>query len=102
MFIHLTPGTKYCTLGETTQDAQGRVYLKVYITARPVEGEANKMLRAWLADTLGVAKSQVNIVQGLQSRHKQVTIDVLPEFCAQRLVAQPHQQPDLFTLIHSQ
>jgi len=96
VFIHLTPGAKRCALGETTQDAQGREYLKVYITARPVEGEANKMLREWLADTLGIAKSRVEIVQGLQSRHKQVLVHLPPAVCSQTLVALPHQQPDLF------
>jgi uncharacterized protein (TIGR00251 family) len=96
VYIHLTPGAKRCALGETTQDAQGRVYLKVYITARPVEGEANKMLRAWLADTLGVAKSRVNIVQGLQSRHKQVVVGLQADEVAVKLPAVPSQQMGLF------
>lgn len=96
VFVHLTPGAKRCALGEAVLDAQGRTYLKVYITARPVEGEANRMLREWLAETLGIAKSRVEIVQGLQSRHKQVTLPLEAQVVAAKLVPLPPAQPQLF------
>lgn len=48
--------------------------LKVRITAPPVEGEANKMCTAFLAKTLGLPKSSLEIVAGHTGRSKQVLI----------------------------
>lgn len=49
--------------------------LKVAITAPPVDGKANAYLTKFLAKQFKVPKSQVQIVKGLQSRHKQVHIE---------------------------
>ena len=43
---------------------------KVYLTAPPVEGKANKLLLKVLAEELGVKKSQIRIVRGANSRDK--------------------------------
>lgn len=48
--------------------------LKIRLTASPVEGRANKALIAFLADQLGVRKSQVEIVAGATSRRKMIHI----------------------------
>jgi len=48
--------------------------LKLRLTAPPVEGAANKMCLAFLADLLGVPKSSLEIVAGHSSRSKQVLI----------------------------
>jgi uncharacterized protein (TIGR00251 family) len=48
--------------------------LKVRLTAPPVEGRANEALVAFLAQRLGVRKSQVEIVAGTTSRRKMIRV----------------------------
>ena len=48
--------------------------LKVRLTAPPVEGAANEALVAFLAKSLQVRKSQVEIIQGRASRSKVVAV----------------------------
>jgi hypothetical protein len=48
--------------------------LKIKLTAPPVEGAANKMCMEFLAKSLKVRKSDVEIVRGKGSRTKQVLI----------------------------
>ncbi len=48
--------------------------LVVYLHARAHDGEANAALIKILATYFGVAKSQIEIVQGAKSRHKVVEI----------------------------
>lgn len=47
---------------------------RVQITAPPVDGKANAHLRRFLADTFGVAVSQVDLDAGALSRTKRVRI----------------------------
>ena len=47
---------------------------KVRLHARPVEGQANTALVAWLASTLGIAKTQVQWVRGQNARRKRLCI----------------------------
>jgi len=49
--------------------------LKVALTAPPVDGAANEALRKLLAKTLGVSKSDVEIVRGDRARIKLLRID---------------------------
>jgi len=48
--------------------------LKIRLTAPPVEGKANAHLLAFLADSFGVAKSQVKLESGELNRQKRVRI----------------------------
>jgi uncharacterized protein (TIGR00251 family) len=48
--------------------------LKVKLTAPPVEGAANRLCVAFLAKSLGVRKSDVEIIQGKRSRAKKVLV----------------------------
>ena len=48
--------------------------LKVAITAPPVDGKANSHLITFLAKQFRVPKSQVIVVKGETSRHKQIKI----------------------------
>jgi uncharacterized protein (TIGR00251 family) len=50
------------------------VSLKLRVAARPVEGEANKEVCAYLAKFFVVAKSAVTIVHGASGRNKIVRI----------------------------
>ncbi len=49
-------------------------YLKIKLTAPPVDGKANALLRRFLAKQLGLARSRVAIVQGETARRKQVRL----------------------------
>ena len=48
--------------------------LKIRLTAPPVEGAANKMCVEFLAETLKVKKSDVEIIRGQASRSKKVLV----------------------------
>jgi uncharacterized protein (TIGR00251 family) len=48
--------------------------LKIKITAPPVEGAANKMCVEFLAKTLKVKKSDVEIIRGQATRSKKVLV----------------------------
>jgi len=48
--------------------------VKIRLTAPPVEGAANKMCIGFLAKTLKVSKSDVEIVKGQKSRSKTVLV----------------------------
>jgi len=50
--------------------------LKIYLTAPPVDGKANKALIELLAEHFSVKKAQITITKGLQSRHKTINIDI--------------------------
>ncbi|MCX6344502.1 MAG: DUF167 domain-containing protein [Armatimonadetes bacterium] len=53
--------------------------LCVKITAPPVEGAANSAIVKFIADALGVRKSQVELVSGEKSREKSVRIEGLTQ-----------------------
>lgn len=60
--------------------------LGVKITAPPVDGAANKECIEYVADLLGVKKSQVSIISGQTSRDKALRIsDISIEEINQRL-----------------
>lgn len=48
--------------------------LKVQLAAPPVDGEANRALIEFLADTLGVRKADVTLVRGETGRRKTVRV----------------------------
>ena len=61
----------------STRNAIGEVregVLQIRLCAPPVEGKANAALLAFLAEVLGVRKSQVSLKMGEKSRHKVVTV----------------------------
>jgi len=52
----------------------GEGRFRVYLTAPPVEGKANKALIECLADHFGVKRRQVRIVLGQKNREKVVEV----------------------------
>ncbi len=60
--------------------------LKIRLTAPPVDGAANEALVKFLAETLCVAKSQVEIVSGQTSREKRIRITGISGETADRLL----------------
>jgi uncharacterized protein (TIGR00251 family) len=51
-----------------------REKLKIRISSPPVEGAANRECIAFLAQTLGVPKSEITLIKGGQSREKTFVI----------------------------
>ncbi len=49
-------------------------FLKIYLTAVPVQGKANKELIKLLAEKLGVSKSRIEIIKGEKSKEKVVKV----------------------------
>jgi len=60
--------------------------LKIRLTAPPVDGAANEALVKFLADTLSIPKSHVEIVSGHTSRDKIVRIHGISKAEAERLL----------------
>jgi uncharacterized protein (TIGR00251 family) len=60
--------------------------LKIRLTAPPVDGAANEALIKFLAETLVVSKSQVQIVTGHSSREKIIRINGISLQEAKRLL----------------
>jgi uncharacterized protein len=48
--------------------------VKIRLAAAPVEGQANKALIEFLAEVLDLAKSKIEIIGGLTSKNKLVTV----------------------------
>ena len=67
--IHLVPNAAH-THSEGVFDGA----LKVRLHARPIEGQANTALVAWLASTLGIAKGQIQWVRGQSARRKRLNV----------------------------
>jgi uncharacterized protein (TIGR00251 family) len=60
--------------------------LKVRVSAKPVEGAANKALVKFVAMTAGVAKSNIQIIRGESSREKDLRVHTDdPEAAARRI-----------------
>ena len=70
LLVKATPNARASEIVGWEEDPlHGRV-LRVRIAAPPVEGKANAAIRAFLADQLGVPKSQVILEKGDTSRLK--------------------------------
>ena len=50
--------------------------IKIYITASPEKGKANKEALEFLADYLGVKKSCLRIIKGKTSRNKTIVLEI--------------------------
>lgn len=65
--------------------------LRVRLAAPPVDGAANEALQRWLADEVGVPKSQVQLLRGASGRRKRVKLlaerRVLQDWLARMSVA---------------
>ena len=55
-------------------DENNLPFLKIYLTAVPVDGKANKELIKLLAEKLGVSKSRIEIIKGEKSKEKVVKV----------------------------
>lgn len=67
--VHVMPNAPQ-TLIQGLHDGALRVRLK----APPVDGKANLALQAWLAQTLGVPRTSVELIRGDTARRKQLRV----------------------------
>jgi uncharacterized protein (TIGR00251 family) len=59
---------------------------RLKITAPPVEGQANKTVREYLAKCLGIAKGKVEIIAGEKAKQKSVRIQGLDRKTIHRML----------------
>jgi len=69
LHIKVIPRASRTEVGEPMGDA-----LKIRLQAPPVEGKANKALIEFLAKTLDLPRSAVQILGGDMSRHKRILL----------------------------
>jgi uncharacterized protein (TIGR00251 family) len=62
--------------------------LLVRVAAPPDKGKANDELRACLAESLGISKSEVQLVSGATSRRKRVSVPCGTEAALRRLAGE--------------
>ena len=48
--------------------------LRIRLHAPPVDGKANQALLRWVADQLGIARSQLELVRGHTAKRKQLRV----------------------------
>ncbi len=68
--IHVIPNAS-----RTQADGEHDGALRVRLHAPPVDGKANLALVAWLAETLGLAKRDVELIRGQTSKRKQLRVN---------------------------
>jgi uncharacterized protein (TIGR00251 family) len=69
--------------------AQGDGSIKIRLTAPPVDGAANEALVKFLANELGVPRSQVEIVSGHTAKNKILRIDGVGRQDVDRVLNKP-------------
>ena len=67
--VKLTPKAKKNLVKQETNDL-----FRVYVTAPPVRGKANKAMAQLLASYFDISKSKISILSGEKKRHKIVKI----------------------------
>lgn len=55
-------------------DENNLPFLKIYLTAVPIQGKANKELIKLLSEKLGVSKSKIEIIKGEKNKEKIIEI----------------------------
>ncbi len=67
--IKVIPNAKKDRIGEKTNG-----FLKVYITAPPVDNKANKHLIKFLSKEYNINRSKINIIKGQRSQYKTILL----------------------------
>ena len=74
LYIKVTPNSSKNKIGEKIVDEKGQEYLKINVAAVPEDGKANDEVIKFLAKTLKISKSKIEILRGETSRMKVVRI----------------------------
>lgn len=82
--IRLTPNASREHIGGIVETPDGQA-LTARVTAIPEAGRANEALRKLLASSLGIAKSNVELIAGTKSRVKTFTVSGDPVALARTL-----------------
>jgi uncharacterized protein (TIGR00251 family) len=81
--VRVTPRMAKNEISEILNDGT----VKIRLTAPPVDGKANQTLIEYLADILGVKPAKIEIISGLTSRDKIVTVlDLTPEEVQEKIL----------------
>ena len=72
--VRLSPNSSCCRPNGTFTSPEGLTFLKMNIVSIPEKGKANRELIAWLAKTLNIAKSNIQIISGELDRYKKILI----------------------------
>ena len=80
--LHIQPGAKKTEFSGLHGDA-----LKIRLAAPPVDGKANEALIRFVAESLGLAKSNVNLKSGHASRRKVLEIQGATQEAVARFAA---------------
>ena len=64
----------YLNLEFENSNADDLPELKIYLTAVPVDGKANRELIKLLAKELGISKSRISIIKGKKSKEKIIEV----------------------------
>jgi uncharacterized protein YggU (UPF0235/DUF167 family) len=75
LFVRATPKAAKERIDGVTLDADGRAYLKMYVTAAPEDNQANKAIIALLAKTFSLPKSCISLKSGGTHRLKNFILD---------------------------
>jgi uncharacterized protein YggU (UPF0235/DUF167 family) len=75
LFVRATPKAAKERIDGIALDADGRAYLKVYVTAAPEDNQANKAMIGLLAKTFSLPKSCISLKSGGTHRLKSFTLD---------------------------
>ena len=73
--VRLIPNARVDQIVGLEKDAPLKPYLKVKVRAVPEKGKANKALESFLAKSLGLPKSSIEVISGHTSRAKTVLIN---------------------------
>jgi uncharacterized protein (TIGR00251 family) len=87
LYVRLTPKARAERIEGVMEDGDGRLRLKISITAPPEDGKANAALIALLAKRLKIAKSSIELDSGAASRLKTLLIAGDGDVLAAKLAA---------------
>jgi uncharacterized protein (TIGR00251 family) len=77
--VRLTPGAKADSIEGAETDAAGKAWLRIRITAPPVDGKANAALIKLLAKRWRLSKSAIAITSGATARTKILSLQGDPD-----------------------
>lgn len=76
LYIEVKPGASKTEMVGTKEDSNGISRVLIKLTAQAHDGEANKALIEYVAKTLKVPKTKIEITSGHKSRVKTLTLYV--------------------------
>ena len=73
--IKVVPNSGSTQIKDVVKDAEGKEFLRVFVTCIPEKGKANKEVIKLLSKELKLPKSSFSIVTGETSHYKKILID---------------------------